>query len=56
MTDELKIYLVPELAKLLQVTERTVLSYLRKGKIKGAKAGHHWVVTEKNLKAFLNGE
>lgn len=56
MSEEIKIYLVPELAKLLQVTERTILNYLRKGKMKGVKAGHHWVVTENNLKAFLAGE
>ncbi len=54
--DALKLYRIPELAKMLKVTERTILKYFETGKLKGVKIGGKWTVSEKNLHSFLNGE
>lgn len=56
MDMDLKVYRIPEIAEILSVTERTVLSYCEKGKLKARKIGGRWTVSHKNLQAFLNGE
>lgn len=53
--NEVKIYRIKELAKILKVTERTILTYCEKQKIKAVKVGGKWTVTHDNLMAFLNG-
>lgn len=53
---QIKIYTVPELCELLQLTPQSVRKYLREGKIKGRKAGTKWIVTDEALKEFLRGE
>lgn len=44
-----KTYLIEEVAKELKCTERTIYTYLTKGKIKGVKIGGRWQVTEEEL-------
>lgn len=56
MDKEIKIYTVPELCELLQMTPQSVRKYLNEGKIKGIKAGGKWVVSEEALREFLKGE
>ena len=56
MSDELKIYTVPELSNLLHLTPQSVRKYLKDGKIKGKKVGTKWLVSEEAIKNFLNGE
>lgn len=51
-----KTYTLEELEEILGVTYRTLLSYLRTGKLKGVKIGRKWHVSEENLKNFLNGK
>ena len=47
-------YLTPEqVAQRLQVTERTVYSWLRSGRINAFKLGRLWRITEKDLETFL---
>ena len=41
---------------ILGVSHRTLLDYVKKGKIKAVKIGGKWKVSEQNLKAFINGE
>lgn len=53
---DLKLYSLQELAKLLEVSERTMHNYIKSGKIKGVKIGGAWKFTEENLKKFINGE
>jgi len=48
-------YTVKDLVNLLSLTELTIRSHLRSGKIKGNKAGHFWYVSGRNLKLFLGG-
>lgn len=47
-------YSVEELAKMLNLHERTVRVMLRDGRLKGKKLGHKWYVTEETLKLFFN--
>lgn len=48
-------YDVKEVCQLFNLTPQTVRKYLQTGKIKGAKFGVKWYVTEENIKAFLSG-
>ena len=52
----LKLYSLQELAKLLEVSERTIHNYVKAGKIKGVKVGGKWKFTEENIRKFVNGE
>lgn len=54
--DRIKVYTVPEVAKLLNMTPQSVRKYLNEGKIKGTKAGVRWVISEENIKEFLQGD
>ena len=54
MTD-LKLYDLKELSEKLEVTQRTLLTYLKEGRLKGVKIGGKWKVTEDNLQKFVNG-
>lgn len=54
--EPLKTYTVPELIKILKISQNTVLKLLRNGEIKGVKIGHSWRVSEENLRTFINGE
>lgn len=51
-----KLYTLTELEGILGVTHRTLLDYVKQGKLKARKIGGKWKVTEENLKAFINGE
>ncbi len=42
-----------DIAKRLQVNERTVTQWLRKGHLRGFKVGKEWRVSVKDLEAFL---
>ena len=43
----------PQVAERLQVNERTVTQWLRKGYLRGFKIGKEWRVSEADLKTFL---
>ncbi len=46
--------LIPvDIANRLQVNERTVTQWLRKGHLRGFKVGKEWRVSVKDLEAFL---
>lgn len=51
----LKMYSLTELEPILGVTHRTLLSYVKEGKIKAVKIGGKWKVSEENLRKFVNG-
>lgn len=50
---DMVLYDVEELAKLLDVQERTIRAYLKDGKLKGRKMARRWYVTEESLKAYF---
>ena len=54
--DELKkyqLYSVNDLAPVLGKSAQTIKLYLKTGKLKGAKVGGQWKVTEEALREFL---
>ena len=55
-TESLKLYTLEELSEMLGVTIYTLRNYIKKGKLKAAKVGVCWKVSEENLKKFVNGE
>ena len=52
MNDE-KLLTLVDVANRLQVNERTVAQWLRKGHLRGFKVGKEWRVSVKDLEAFL---
>lgn len=52
MNDD-KLLTPPQVAERLQVNERTVTQWLRKGHLRGFKIGKEWRVSQKDLTAFL---
>lgn len=53
---KIKLYNLTELEPVIGVTHRTLVNYVKSGRLKGAKIGGQWKVTEDNLRKFLNGE
>lgn len=53
---EIKLYTLEELTDMLNVTVYTLRNYVKSGKLKAAKIGGKWRVSEENLKKFVNGD
>ena len=53
--DEFKLYTLTELESVLGVSHRTLLTYVKQGRLKAVKAGGKWKVTKEQLKAFIEG-
>jgi len=51
-----KLYTLKDLAKMLKVSERTMHSYIKDGKLKGQKIGGRWQISERNYQNFINGD
>ena len=49
----IKFYTIPETAQALNVTPQTVRAYIKQGKLKGQRIGRPILITENNLKEFL---
>lgn len=54
--EELKVYALTEIEPILGVTHRTLLTYIKDGRLKGVKIGGKWKVSGENLRKFINGE
>ncbi len=52
MNDDI-LWTPPQVAERLQVNERTVTQWLRKGHLRGFKIGKEWRVAQRDLQAFL---
>ena len=51
--EDIKFYTVQETAELLQVTAQTVRAYIRQGRLEATRIGRPLLITENNLKDFL---
>ena len=51
----IKFYTIPETAEALRVTAQTVRNYIKQGRIKSQRIGRPILITESNLKEFLQG-
>jgi len=49
----IRFYNVPDLAKVLDISEYSARVYLRENKISGVKVGRKWFIREKSLNDFL---
>lgn len=49
----IKFYTIPEAAEVLNVTPQTIRAYIKQGKLKGQRIGRPILITENNLKEFL---
>ena len=50
------VYTLAEIETMLKVTRRTLLSYIKVGKLTAVKIGGKWIVTRENLERFINGK
>jgi excisionase family DNA binding protein len=50
----IKFYNVLETAKALRVTPQTIRAWIKQGRIKSQRIGRPILITENNLKEFLN--
>ncbi len=48
-----KLLTPPQVAQRLQVNERTVTQWLRRGHLRGFKIGKEWRVSSRDLESFL---
>ena len=53
MMNDKKLLTPTDVANLLQVNERTVTLWLRKGHLRGFKVGKEWRISPDDLQAFL---
>lgn len=49
----IKVYTLNEVAEILQLTRRTLYSYIKDGKLKAVKIGKYWRVPEETLQQFI---
>jgi excisionase family DNA binding protein len=49
----IKFYNIQEAAKALHVTPQTIRAWIKKGRLKSQRIGRPILITENNLKAFL---
>ena len=50
----IKLYSILEVCEILQLTRRTVYTYIKEGKLQAVKIGKYWRITEENLQEFIN--
>lgn len=51
-----KLYELREIEELLKVSNKTLLRYIKSGKLIATKIGGKWIVTEENLQKLIKGE
>ena len=49
---DVKLYTLTELEEVIGVTHRTLLTYVKDGKLKAIKIGNKWRVKEADVRAF----
>lgn len=53
--EELKLYTLREVEKILKVTQRTLYTYIQEGTLKASKSGKYWRVKHNDLMQFIDG-
>ena len=51
----MNMYTLSEISGLLSVTEQSIRKYIKDGLLKARKIGGKWMISEENLKQYLNG-
>lgn len=52
----MKVYDLEELSEMLKMNRRTLQRYVREGKLKVSKVGRKYIVTEEDLKEFIESQ
>ena len=52
--EDVTLYSVPEVSKMLNVTTVSIRNYIKKGYLNGQKVMGRWVVLEEELQDFMN--
>ena len=52
----MKLYDIEELSKMLKMNKRVLQRYVREGKLKVSKVGRKYIITEDDLKEFLESQ
>lgn len=50
---DLKVYTIKDTAEILQVTTRSVYSYIKSGKLHAVKLGKEWRITQQDIEDLL---
>jgi len=53
LIEGIKFYTIPEAAQSLNVTPQTIRAWIKQGKIKSQRIGRPILITENNLREFL---
>lgn len=56
ITKDLIVYNLSELAQILGVNRITIQRYINAGRLRGTKIGRRYLVSEENLKNFVNNK
>lgn len=51
--EEIRLYTLEETTEILHVAYRTLLNYVKDGRLKAKKIGGRWMVTDETLRAFM---
>ena len=54
--EAIRLFTLTEIEPILGVTHRTLLTYIKDGRLKGVKIGGKWKISEENLKKIINRE
>jgi len=52
--EEMKLYTLKEVEKILKVTQRTLYTYIQNGQLKATKIGKYWRVKHADLMDFVD--
>lgn len=52
---DIKVFTLKEAAQIIRISSRTLHGYLLEGKLRGARIGTSWRITEEAIKEFLYG-
>lgn len=54
--DTMKLYTLTEIEPILGVSHRTLLTYVKEGRLEAVKIGGKWKVSKDQLESFINGK
>jgi len=53
---DFEVFDIRQVAAILKVTERSVMNYLKSGKLKGRKISGRWRFTRADIQAYIDGD
>jgi excisionase family DNA binding protein len=53
---DIELFTVDELADKFDVQDRTILAYIKEGKLKAQKMGKRWYISSESIKEYFEGD